>query len=208
MTRELINQIYIALIFNRIFFASAQALPGGYLGDLREVPAHIPPIQKTMQVDDADRRTEEQYALENNMTLEEVQAKFGASGAIVCRNSAGSGQVTIRNDIATTSAHLFFNPKNCKLLNEASDCRLELSRGNKKQLIPIEAVVSMGFKCPSATRDTDDWAVVKLKVPAIGVKPYNLPFFFNPVSQDQVLISVAVGALDFTPQGPQYTQYW
>lgn len=188
-------------VFFSIVVQITYALP--CTGNLGQVAVYMSLIEKTMQVDDADRRTEEQYASESNMTLEEVQAKFGASGSIVCRNTTGSGQLTVKNNIATTSAHLFFDPKTCNVVNEPSDCQLELGRGKQKQILQIDKVIADGFNCPPATQDADDWAVVKLKTSAVGVKPYRLPFNSRyPVGSDQSLILAATGALDFAPQGP------
>src|SRR5437588_823011 len=54
-----------------------------------------------------DRRiSPEEWARRNNSGKSRLGARFGASGLIRCGSAVGTAQLTLRNDIITTAAHV------------------------------------------------------------------------------------------------------
>lgn len=175
--------------------------------NLGPAAAHLSLVRKTMQIDEADRRTPEEYASEeeNEMTLEEVQRVFGATGKLDCPgNSKGSANLTVANNVITTAAHNFLDIKTCEKLFDPSQCTFTVGTGETAQVIPIlnAEYGQIGAKCPGPIDEKDDWAVLKLKVPAAGVTPYRLPSNKEwPVKSIDKIVAVASRSHDFVRNG-------
>ncbi len=131
-----------------------------------------------------DRMTESEYALKHGIAIEEVRKKYGATGQFLCYSSSGETQgtanVTVKNNIITTSAHLLFDRKTCKTLNSPQNCKIVLSSNSEgkpvKQEIRVESLIESGFDCGSGRKPnpTYDWAILKLAANA-DTNAYSLP---------------------------------
>ncbi|MGH6736889.1 MAG: hypothetical protein ACRECX_12570 [Methyloceanibacter sp.] len=65
-------------------------------------------------IGELDYRTEEEYAKEHGLSLDEVRGRYAATGVVECGGKAvGSAQLTAWGDVVTTAAHIFVNPDNC-----------------------------------------------------------------------------------------------
>jgi hypothetical protein len=104
-----------------------------------------------------------------------VRERFDASGILKCPTAWSSAQVTVRDDIITTSAHTFIESKTCKTINEPKSCAFEIGNGRAKISIKIKEIRSIGYSCPDHSRIVDDWAILELEKPLHGIKPYMLP---------------------------------
>lgn len=153
-----------------------------------------------------DRKTEAEYARENGMTIEEVRSQFGATGQLICNGIDGgrefaSANVTIRKDILTTSAHVFQDPKTCKEVVKAENCKFEYknpSDGAKREM-RVERLVASGFECdgPKVIDPYQDWAILKLTGEA-RVEPYEIPnrALIERLRRGNVNVTTAMGKQD------------
>jgi hypothetical protein len=128
-------------------------------------------IVKVANIDEPDRRTEDEFEKENGKDPK----RYAATGTLECPLMDISANVTLVNDVITTSAHAFIDPKSCKQHTSFTQCKFVLKNGDERQELELESMVDMGYKCPPPLPDPRrDWAVLKLKKPAKGVTPYSV----------------------------------
>jgi hypothetical protein len=128
-------------------------------------------------IDDADRRTEADYAREHGEPVEAVKKRFAATGSINCAAGRvfGSAQLTIRNDIITTSAHALLEPRTCQKKAEPADCVFSVQSTGRERTIRIKSKIASGFdgmNCPQLA--ADDWLILKLAEPVSDITPYQV----------------------------------
>lgn len=128
-----------------------------------------------------ERRTEQQFARQRNMTLGAVQNRYAASGAITCRGFGtgrrkrsivyASGQLTARNDIITTTAHTIIG-RDARPLGNLENCDFETTINGRKVRSSLTRDYFSGFRDPNDANFAGfDWAVIRLKDP-LPVEPY------------------------------------
>jgi hypothetical protein len=121
---------------------------------------------------DVDRRADpEVFARGAGLEPEELRARYGASGLVRCGDAVGSGQLTLRNDLITTAAHVLFD-KSGRL--RSSSCSFEplFAQGLK---VDIDLrTIRTGSSMPYAEPATRDWAIVRLTAPIEQARPYSL----------------------------------
>lgn len=120
---------------------------------------------------DDDRRTEEQYARENNMTLAEVQNRYAATGVLTCDRSELTANLTLSNDLIVTSAHGFWGG-DCEKLTKPSACTFTIKIGKVTKKARVKGLVAAGYSCPILPAKADDWAILRLETAIEGVQPY------------------------------------
>lgn len=124
-----------------------------------------------------DRKVDKKYASDRREPVEKVRARYAATGDFHCDpNDDWGGQLTVRGDVVTTSAHGFINDDCTKRYVDYSKCRFTLVVDGKERSFQIANLEASGYMCnrqPFTSKD--DWAVVKLKelVPS-SVKPYRV----------------------------------
>lgn len=124
-----------------------------------------------------DRKVDTKYAHDRKEPVERVRSRYAATGDFHCDpNDDWGGQLTVRGDIVTTSAHAFINDDCTKRYTDYSKCRFTLVIGGKERAFEIANLEATGYLCnrqPFTSKD--DWAVVKLKevVPS-SVQPYRV----------------------------------
>lgn len=152
----------------------------------------IPSVKPTpiAAVDKDGRMIEEEYARFKNVPLREIQDRFAASGVLSCSHFEGSAQLAGDNVTLVTSAHVLLDLKNCKPRNKAGSCEFIVRNSKGEQIIPIATTVESGFACPQPRLISEDWAVLKLKAPIVGVKPYLLPKSFEIVDRKENVVAV------------------
>jgi hypothetical protein len=137
------------------------------------------------------RRTVKQYAADQNTTEEEIQDRYAATGLLDCNGSKSTAQLTGDNSTISTVAHDFTNPLTCKKKsNGLNTCTFTVITSQGEQTVDVSEMIGQGFKCPASPNVSDDWAVLKLKNPIRGVKPYRLPKKSDRLKVGDKLVSV------------------
>ena len=175
-----------------VVLALALSLPASALSHMHpKVPQQSRQIQEAAIHEEEDtRRSEEAYAREHGQGLKSVQERFAATGQLICKNMNGSASVVGNTGTIVTAAHMFFKRKSCEEINKTSDCSFVTVSKGVEISIPLGQMVEIGLKCPLPSVPEDDWAVVKLRSKAIGVKPYTIPFGNPSLSRGQKIIAV------------------
>lgn len=147
-------------------------------------------VQPASLFGDDERRTEAQYAREHNLSLKQVQDRYAASGAISCTGFGesrarrpvlyASGQLTVRRDIITTTAHTIID-KSARLMGKLENCVFETRIGGRKVSARLTSDYIAGFK---DDRDSYfagfDWAVIRLEK-ELPIEPYGVVDDLQPL---------------------------
>jgi len=188
---------FVLMMTSLVFVSSAQAQSIPENCHYRNFTGRFQDLLHTVAiVDDDDRRTERKYAEENGMTLEQVKKKFAATGQIKCGRMIATAQVTYKNNVITTAGHLFTGNKTCDFASKPTDCTFTTQVDGKAFVSKIKEMVGTGHNCPDLPKPNDDWAVLKLEVPAPdAVEPYALPE--AQMKENEDVIQVAASSVDF-----------
>lgn len=137
-------------------------------------------------IGEPDRRTFAEWAEANGLPVEEVEARYAASGEVACywvddldrnRSSFSSAQVTARADLITMSGHVFIDLASCEDKAPARSCTFSTERNGETLTAALDEIVDLGPPCagnfppPLRERLLQDWAVIRLAHP-IDVVPY------------------------------------
>jgi hypothetical protein len=96
--------------------------------------------------------------------------QLGASGLVRCGAATGTGQLTIRNDVITTAAHVLID----QFGKHRIGCVFEPTMAGGAP-VPIDFnSIRTGSTTPLSERATRDWAVARLGAPVKGVTPYSI----------------------------------
>lgn len=119
-----------------------------------------------------DRRAAlEEFARRARLAPGSLREQVGAAGLVRCGSATGTGQLTIRNDIITTAAHVLIDQYG----NRRVGCVFEPVMGIGGGPIPIDYdSIKTGSTMPLAQPATRDWAVARLVAPVVGATPYSL----------------------------------
>ena len=170
------------------------------VSQFREVNKLEDLIQKIGVIDDPDRRTEDDFALENKEDPAVVKRRYAATGAINCKNgkSYASAQLTIKGNIVTTSAHIFKNYETCAFKFEPSDCLFIFEFEGKQRKIRFEKKSASGFDGKSCPQDvSDDWVILKLSESVTEVNPYQVDQGAIAVVNDKSKVITVARSMDF-----------
>ena len=141
---------------------------------------------RTAVVGDLDRRTEQQFADENNMTLSQVQQRFAATGELVCGPWAQTANLALLPNLVVTAGHMFKHIESmwggmkigaCEPTGQVPEqCVFRTRIGAEVRTEEVARAVAAGYDgCPShRTTGMDDWVILKLKRPIGGVQPYGV----------------------------------
>ena len=96
--------------------------------------------------------------------------QLGATGLVRCGPAIGTGQLTVRNDVVTTAAHVLIDQHG----KRRTGCVFEptIAGGGPVPLDP--STIQTGSTMPLTERATRDWAVARLVAPVKGVTPYSI----------------------------------
>ena len=145
-----------------------------------------------------DRLVAATYAREHGLSREELQKRFGASGAIRCPYGAASGFLVGGSAVVVTARHVLFPEidmslkvaeganRGCKFVVQdgAAERAYEFDFGRLQR--PIER--QRGFA------DNKDWVVARLTKAVTGVTPYRLPL--QTATPQEVVTTVAAEQSD------------
>lgn len=107
-----------------------------------------------------DRRT---------MPGKQLLAQLGATGLVRCGAAIGTAQLTLKNDVITTAAHVLIGPDG----RPRAGCVFEAIHGHDRVPIDMGSIRS-GSQVPLDAPATRDWAVARLVHPVRGAIPYGL----------------------------------
>lgn len=155
-------------------------------------------------IDEEDRRDESSYAREKGLDPDLVKKRFAPTGMILCGGKpVGTAQVSYKNNVLTTAAHIFHNYDTCKVENKVKDCIFRTEADGKAFVSEIKDQVANGLtaKCPNQKR-YDDWAVLRLSTPLPeSVQAYKLAD--GDVRENEDVIQVSASANDFYTFNPR-----
>ena len=118
------------------------------------------------------RMTLPQYAHAHDQSPKLYEARYAATGMVICNGVYSTGQLTVRDDIVTTAAHAFFGPGGSPRGN-LSAFVFAINTDGVHRRIPFDiATLQVGTRNPYPLPPADDWAVVRLKEPVVGARPY------------------------------------
>jgi hypothetical protein len=121
---------------------------------------------------DKDRRAAPiDFARRAGLDLEGLREQHGATGLVRCGAATGTGQLTLRNDVITTAAHVLIDQFGKRRIG----CVFEPMMGADRGPIPLDYdSITTGSTMPLAQPATRDWAVARLVAPVSGTTPYIL----------------------------------
>lgn len=109
------------------------------------------------------------FARRAGMAPETLRDEVGATGLVRCGAATGTGQLTIRNDVITTAAHVLIDGSGRRRVG----CVFEPMMGSGP--IPIDYnSIRTGSDMPLSQPATRDWAVARLVAPVPNTTPYAL----------------------------------
>jgi hypothetical protein len=133
-----------------------------------------------------DRRLPpDEFARRAGIGTEGLIGQVGATGLVRCGSATGTAQLTVRNDVITTAAHVLIDQYGKYRIG----CVFEptIAGGGP---VPIDfKSIETGSMDPLSHRATRDWAVARLVQPVEGVSPYRL----GSVGSDPVAILMCAG---------------
>ncbi|MCC6948292.1 MAG: hypothetical protein IT539_11045 [Bradyrhizobiaceae bacterium] len=122
------------------------------------------PFIPAIRMDEDRRAAPAEFARRAGLALRD---EVGATGLVRCGAATGTGQLTVRNDVITTAAHVLIDERG----RRRTGCVFEPMIGSGA--IPIDyGSISTGSDLPLSNRATRDWAVAKLVAPVPGARPY------------------------------------
>lgn len=155
----------------------------------------IPNLAKKIAVfDEPDRKVDVQYAKAHNENVEVIRKRFAPTGDFHCGqgNDWFGGQLTIKDNVVTSSAHAFFNDDCTRRHADLSQCKFILIVDGKERSFEIEKIEGSGYLCNRIPfRAKDDWAVIRLKerVPP-QIKPYRVDPRVTAAIQGKKVVAV------------------
>lgn len=118
------------------------------------------------------RLTLPEFAAKTGQDPTLFEARYAATGMVVCAGVYSTAQLTIKNDVVTTAAHAFYdadgNPR-----GDLATCVFSVMVEGKQRSIPIDVVsLKVGSRNPYAVAPVHDWAVVRLVEAVPKARPY------------------------------------
>lgn len=152
-----------------------------------------------------ERLTINEFARALRTTETLVRAKYAATGRLHCSTAEygwiGTVQLTGRNDVVTSVAHLFWTDRSCRAVRDVRQCWVEFPNISRKRFMIKLNSISLGGCHRTGGADVD-WAVFELAEPAVGITPYSLPTDIGAFQQGSSVLQVSAGARNFRPNVP------
>lgn len=131
-------------------------------------------LQKIVVIGGESRETLPQHAKRTKQTTNSIVSRYNATGQVKCGRSVGTAQLTLKNNVITTAAHVFYN-KYGKARSDLSSCKFRIQVNGSWQSYDIDpSTLRCGSKRPYSEASNKDWAVVKLKKRVMGATPYRI----------------------------------
>ena len=120
------------------------------------------------------RLTLPEFAQKSGQDPSLFEARYAATGMVICSGVYSTAQLTVRNDVVTTAAHAFFDADG-KSRGDLSACTFTIKIGGVQHAIPLDlSSLRVGSRNPYAASPVHDWAVVRLTQKVPDARPYAL----------------------------------
>lgn len=119
-----------------------------------------------------DDFTEKEWSSMIGRTEKYVHQRYAPTGTLRCKRFALSISLTGSGSVAVTAGHAFIDPEDCSQVHSAGDCKALFRTADGKVVSEDFEINAMGFKCPQIPTKCQDWAVLKLRRPIKGIRPY------------------------------------
>jgi hypothetical protein len=148
--------------------AAAGALPPPTAPD----PSAFLPITQVLVFGKNTRRSAEEFAAEEKLSIKDVKRAHAASGLVECGEAHGAGQLTMVGNVITTAAHVFYDEKGAL---RGNGCTFAIEFNGQSIRVPVDLTsIKAGSTNPYAFPAVHDWAVAKLTKSISDVTPYQL----------------------------------
>src|SRR5947209_7423891 len=136
--------------------------------DARHPAELLRPYVPMVSMETDRRMSPEDWARRSNFDRSTLGARFGATGLIRCGGTVGTGQLTLRNDVITTAAHVLFSGGQPR-----ASCAFQATGGGAPVAIDTQSIRA-GSRSPMSEPATRDWAVARLAHAIPNASPYAL----------------------------------
>jgi len=148
------------------------------------------PFTPAISMEKDRRAAPEEFARRAGLSL---QDEVGATGLVRCGPATGTGQLTVRNNVITTAAHVLIDERGQRRVG----CMFEPMTGLGPIPIDYESIQT-GSAMPLSNRATKDWAVARLVAPVRGANPYAVA---SSLSLPSIILMCAGGNKAFAAMG-------
>jgi hypothetical protein len=130
------------------------------------------PITQVLVFGKNSRRSAEDFAAAEKLSVKDVKRTHAASGLVECGEAHGAGQLTVVGNVITTAAHVFYDEKGAL---RGSSCTFAIELNGQPIRVPVDLTsVKAGSTNPYAFPAVHDWAVAKLTKTIADATPYQL----------------------------------
>jgi hypothetical protein len=144
-------------------------------GEAARIPASaddgelLRPFTPSVSMETDRRLAPEEFARQAGLAPERMREQVGASGLVRCGAATGSGQLTGRNDVITTAAHVLIDQFGKRRVG----CVFEPMFGAERGPVPLDYdSITTGSSTPLSQPATRDWAVARLVAPVPQATAY------------------------------------
>ncbi len=140
---------------------------------IQDVRGLLGPVATPVLVMGTDNRIGlDEFAAAHAMQKAAIQNARAASGLVECGDAHGAGQLTLKDNVLTTAAHVLFDERG---FQRARTCDFVAQVDGAWTRMPLDmSSITVGSSRPYAAKAVNDWAVVRLMRPLKGVQPYEL----------------------------------
>jgi V8-like Glu-specific endopeptidase len=128
---------------------------------------------------------------------ESTRGQMSATGLVRCGPATGTAQLTVRNDVITTAAHVLVDEHG----RRRTGCVFEPTMAGGGAVAIDVGSIRTGSTMPLSERATRDWAVARLVAPVKGVTPYGLG---SPSTAPAAVVMCAGGNKAHTAMGTEH----
>lgn len=157
------------------------------------------PYMPAVRMDRDKRATPKEFARRNGISWNDIRKLHGATGLVRCGQAVGTAQLTLRNDVIVTAAHVLIEEN-----GQARSSTCEFTPMMDPDRGPVEIdldSIRFGSDNPKSEPATRDWAVARLVRPIHGVRPYGLaPAGTTP----SAVVMCAGGNGDYAAMGTEH----
>ncbi len=140
---------------------------------IQDVRGLLGPVATPVLVMGTDNRVGlDEFAAAHALQKAAIQNARAASGLVECGDAHGAGQLTLKDNVLTTAAHVLFDERGAQ---RARSCDFVAQIDGLWTRTPLDmSSIVVGSARPYAAKAVNDWAVVRLVRPLKGVQPYEI----------------------------------
>jgi V8-like Glu-specific endopeptidase len=120
------------------------------------------------------RQTLTEFATQKGQDPASLELQYAATGMVICSGVYSTGQLTLKKDVITTTAHAFYNQAG-NSRGDLNECVFSVTLNGQRHISPIMAsTLQVGSTNPYSEAPGTDWAVARLAKPVQEASPYIL----------------------------------